>query len=277
MSSCQSCGALDPEWQPLYHDLALFSCPACQSFSFFSEAPFDAAAVYSRRYFEGGEYADYVGHRRAHEVNFREKWAILARHLRGPTRLLEVGCAYGLFIGFAQDQGVLEVLGIDVSADAIDFATRTFGPHFAVSVDGTHPAFAYNCLVAWDVWEHLPRPLAYFTRLVADLDPGGLFAVATVDSSSWVARHRGRRWRQIHPPTHVHHPTFSAMRRAMRCLGLETLYHGHVRQHRALETYLAPLGLGRLVRRFATLRTLPVPFDLGDYQLIVARKPRASS
>lgn len=271
--TCQSCGSKEPRWAPRYPHLALYSCAECESFTFLSEETIDSSSLYSKDYFTGGEYRDYVGHRRVHEINFEKKWRIISRYMSSPPRLFELGCAYGFFVNYAKNAGAEKVFGTDVSDDGIKFAKEQFGPHFAISSESVLPPFSYNCLVAWDVWEHLDAPFDFFSKYVNALEPGGIFAIATIDSSSVVARLRGEKWRQIHPPTHLHYPTMRGINRAMKALGLEVLFHSHIGQHRALEQYLVPLKLDGLIKRFETLRTLPIPLDLKDEQIIVARKP----
>lgn len=272
--TCQSCGSHNPRWTPRYPKLSLFTCTDCDSFTYFSENTVNADELYSKEYFNGGEYRDYVGHRAIHEINFQKKWDILKRYLPQPVRLFEQGCAYGLFVEFAKKSGAEKVFGADISRDAIDYAQKNFGPHFEIASDQTKPPFSYNCLVAWDVWEHLEKPFNFFSTYVEGLEKGGIVAVTTVDSSSMVARLRGERWRQIHPPTHLHYPTKQGIKKAMEALGLEVVYHSYIGYRRALESYLAPFGLDSLVKKYDGIRNLPILLDLRDIQLIVARKTK---
>ena len=270
-SYCQSCGGPSPSWSPIYSDLGIYRCGFCSSLSFFPQESLDSIKLYNAGYFEGGEYRDYQGHRRAHEAGFKKKWDLIKSHLKGDPRVFEIGCAYGFFINYVMHHGASKAFGVDVNPAIISKAVSSFGPMFG---DATAtPYFTFNCLVAWDVWEHLEAPFSFFSEALKRLDPGGLLAVTTVDSSSFVARLRGSRWRQIHPPTHIHYPTYSAMNLCMEALGLEVVHHSHFTQVRAMEMYLAALHLDFLLPRRSEIRKMPLGLNLYDIQLVIARKP----
>ena len=99
-----------------------------------------------------------------------------------------------------------------------------------------------------------------------------IVGLTTVDSGAAVARWRGKKWRQLHPPTHIEYPTWSGLAKGLEKLGLRVLSHRYVGYYRALESYLKALGLERLVRPFSRLRTVAIPLDVRDIQLVIARK-----
>lgn len=273
-SFCQSCGGPSPSWSPIYSDLGIYRCGFCSSLSFFTQESLDSLKLYNAGYFEGGEYRDYQGHRRAHEAGFKKKWDLIKSHLNGDPRVFEIGCAYGFFINYVMHHGASKAFGVDVNPAIISKAVSSFGPMFG---DATaKPHFPFNCLVAWDVWEHLEAPFSFFSEALKGLEPGGLLALTTVDSSSLVARFRGSRWRQIHPPTHIHYPTYSAMNLCMGALGLEVVHHSHFAQVRAMEMYLAALHLDFLFPRRSEIRKMPLGLNLYDIQLVIAQKPLRS-
>ena len=268
---CQSCGGTSPNWSLIYSDLRIYRCGLCSSLSFFTQDILDSIKLYNAGYFEGGEYRDYQGHRRAHEAGFKKKWHLIKSHLSGHPRVFEIGCAYGFFINYVMHNGASKAFGVDVNPSIISQAVSNFGPMFGDATATPH--FPFNCLVAWDVWEHLEAPFSFFSEALKALEPGGLLAVTTVDSSSFVARARGSRWRQIHPPTHIHYPTYSAMDLCMGALGLEVVHHSHFAQVRAMEMYLEALHLDFLLPQRSEIRKLPLGLNLYDIQLVIARKP----
>jgi hypothetical protein len=73
------------------------------------------------------------------------------------------------------------------------------------------------------------------------LKPGGVFAFTTVDSSSWVARFRKSKWRQIHPPTHVSYFSKRSLEILMERHGLELLVARFVGQVRSVDIALYSL------------------------------------
>jgi len=62
--------------------------------------------LYSREYFFGSEYQDYVADQRVHQRNFRLRLEVLGRFL-DPARhrhLLEIGSAFGFFLKVARER-----------------------------------------------------------------------------------------------------------------------------------------------------------------------------
>jgi 2-polyprenyl-3-methyl-5-hydroxy-6-metoxy-1,4-benzoquinol methylase len=270
--SCQSCGHADVTWQEWSNQLAIYRCSNCHSLSFLGPLPKMISEIYGEDYFNGREYKAYEKHRQIHDLNFKRKWRILKKFQKNPSRVFELGCAYGFFGDFVLRNGASNYFGIDVSEPAIEYASQNFGPHFGLNRGRANSNYSYNCLVAWDVWEHLERPLETFRDLVKDLEPGGFFAFTTVDSSAWVARMRGEKWRQIHPPTHIHYPNWHALKKMIPSLGLELIHQSYFGYHRALSTYTGALCKNSFIEKIPALASMPIYMNLRDTQLVIARK-----
>ena len=86
------------------------------------------AAIYGKDYFNAwglaaGEEPAYL--RKMKKATFRRQLRLLASHLP-QGRVLDVGCATGLFMEAAQEQGYA-VNGLDISAFAVQIARAKFG------------------------------------------------------------------------------------------------------------------------------------------------------
>ena len=123
----------------------------------------------------------------------------------------------------------------------------------------------------WDVLEHLPEPFSFLKSHADRLSRQSVLALTTVDAGSLVAKFRGRRWRQIHPPTHLHYPTRKALQIAAANLYCEIVFQCNYAPFRALEVYLKAAGLA-WVRLPNILRYFPMRLNLYDSQMIVMRK-----
>jgi predicted TPR repeat methyltransferase len=215
-------------------------CRACGGWTFSGPVPLPADALYGEGYFNGGEYAGYDAARASHRRNFQRKLRLLQRHgapRPRDTRLLELGCATGEFLAEASRAGVARALGLEVSAYCRDVA-RGRG-HEVLSPDDAAAAPALtalrpNVIVAWDVWEHLRAPASTLDALLREADRGVLVAATTVDAGSAVARLRGARWRQFHPPTHLCYPTRRSLRLYFERRGFEVVHHGSFGYYRPL-------------------------------------------
>lgn len=257
--------------------LLMDSCATCSAFSYRGPQSSTPATLYSQGYFEGGEYINYLRHEKAHRMSFVRKMKVVSKFRSTPFKALEVGCAFGLCADVLFTLGADSYVGTDASAYGIEYARRNFRGSFVCSdLPPVEAATTSTLLVGWDVIEHLGSPATYFEPLLNSLPTGAIFAASTIDSGSLVARVRGEKWRQLHPPTHLHYPS----RKSLRCLvercGFTVKYHKSFGQFRAAESYLKEI---RFPVAFLpeTFRTYPIPLNLGDTQLLVAEKSGVSS
>ena len=240
------------------------------------------AQLYGRDYFHGSEYDDYVDERQSLRMNFAARLRTLdalAGGLRGKS-LLEIGCAYGFFLELARELGV-DARGVDIAADGIRYATQTLG----LSAErGDYLALRtppLDLVAMWDTIEHLPRPDRFIAKAAADLKPGGLLALTTGDIGSLNARVRGRRWRMIHPPTHLHYFSVPTLSRLLDRRGFDVVHVSHPGVSRGLHAMLnivvGRLAGGKRLSRFATrvAPDVPVTLNLLDIMFVVGRKRAA--
>jgi hypothetical protein len=126
------------------------------------------------------------------------------------------------------------------------------------------------------VREHLENPAQFFSKLftLAD-DRRLLFAVTTVDSSSFVGNSRCERWRQFYPPTHLNYPTRDSLALFIHAAGGETLLHTTFGYPRPLEDCLGPFIGRKLLRRVNCGYRIPTRLNLYDIQFVIGRMVRA--
>ncbi len=236
--------------------------------------------LYSEDYFHGAEYGDYLAERPLIERNFRRRLEVLRPLLRHPEscRLLEIGCAYGFFLSLVRDE-FAHVEGVDISGAAIDYAERQ-GLHVRhgdfLDVEFAGP---YDAICLWDTLEHLARPDLYVAKASSLLRPGGLISITTGDISSLVARLRGRHWRQIHPPTHLHYFSKKTLSRLLSQHDFRVVYCGYDGNYRSVEM-MAQIILTRrwrIPRAYSFLNRLHLlqgaPYiNLRDIVYVIAEK-----
>jgi hypothetical protein len=63
----------------------------------------------------------------------------------------------------------------------------------------------------WDVIEHLKYPQKYIEKLGREVDKGVEVYISTGDFGAILSRLQGKKWRMIHPPTHLHYFTKKSM------------------------------------------------------------------
>jgi len=187
------------------------------------------AKFYNQSYFRGKEYADYLAEEESLRLNFLDRIKTLRKFVPDIANadLFEIGCAYGFFLGEVQT-AVRSAEGVDISADAVNYAVEKCG---VSARQGDYLAMdlgrSVDIIAMWDTIEHLKRPDLFVLKASRDVRPGGVIAITTGDIGSLNARLRGRRWRMIHPPTHLHYFSAATLSRLLDRHGFDVVNVSH--------------------------------------------------
>lgn len=241
----------------------------------------ELSSLYSEKYFQGEEYANYLADRRVIERSFKSRLETLLRYTPDSQKkdLFEVGCAYGLFLNLARNH-YRNVSGIDISSAAANFAKKDL--RLDVRCGDLLSSDLPNridiaCL--WDTIEHLSRPNLYIERLATVMPKGSIIAITTGDIESKVARLRGKKWRQIHPPTHLQYFSKRTLSRLLERYGFQVRYTGYDGMYRNAESmaYIILALKHRQARIYRALKRVGVlNFDLylnlRDIMFLIAEK-----
>jgi 2-polyprenyl-3-methyl-5-hydroxy-6-metoxy-1,4-benzoquinol methylase len=241
----------------------------------------DLRQLYTARYFAGEEYRDYLADRRVIEKQFRLRLRKLLKFVpdHGEKKMLEIGCAYGFFLSVAK--GVFRsVEGVDLSTEATEYASSVLGVNaHCEDFLGYQFGAAPDVICMWDTIEHLGRPDLYIQKTAEVLPLGGLLALTTNDLHSFVARIRGSKWRQIHPPTHLHYFSRDTLRRLLRRHGFVIKEIGTEGVYRSVDTmmYIVLCLKSKRPCLYARLRKIGLLnwnlyLDLRDIVFVVAQK-----
>jgi len=176
---CVNCGLIFVNPRPPFEELArqyegsYFNCP---------EPTF-------------GGYEDYDADREDIARTFRRRMKLIRPRV-GPAapRVLDVGCATGIFLEVAREAG-WQAEGLDISRYALERARhRGFEVHEGTLTGAGLAAGRYDVITLWDLIEHVPDPAAVLAECHRLLRPGGLLALSTPDAGSVPARLLGGRW-----------------------------------------------------------------------------------
>jgi SAM-dependent methyltransferase len=198
----------------------------------------ELSRLYGPEYFAGQEYMNYVAERPLIGRHFKTRLNRLLRYVADPRskRLFEIGSAHGFFLEIAREY-FQSVEGIDISVAAATYARVQL--HLPVTAGEflTHEMSGpVDVVCLWDTIEHLRDPHLYIEKAASYLRPGGAIALTTGDIGSWMARWRGARWRQIHPPTHLHYFSKSTLTRLLERHGFTVAYAGYDGMYRSVDT-----------------------------------------
>jgi SAM-dependent methyltransferase len=138
--------------------------------------------------------------------------------------LFEVGAARGLFLKVMRDRG-WSAQGIDISADAVNFARET---HRVDVVAATPEEFEaserFNVVCMYQTLEHLPDPLYALQKARSWLQPGGVLVIEVPNADSFdirISRHQAALTLDL--PRHLSHFTPPFLCGQLKLLGFDIL------------------------------------------------------
>lgn len=239
------------------------------------------AALYGEDYFHGNEYVDYIAEEESLRINFSDRLKTIKK-LRSDlsqANLFEIGCAYGFFLDQVRSI-VSSSAGVDISADAVRHAVTAkgvdarCGDYLTLELGNQ-----VDIITMWDTIEHLKRPDLFIQKAARDLRPGGLLAITTGDIGSLNARVRGRNWRMIHPPTHLHYFSVDTIKRLLDAQGFDTVHVSHPgnsRSMRSIAYFILALQMKK-PRLYDKIQRLPIfgwriTANLFDIMYVIARR-----
>lgn len=138
-----------------------------------------------------------------------------------PRRLLDIGCASGLFLETMQSYPAWQVEGVELNQAAAQATSARLGvPVFAGPFEQAQYADGtFDAITLWDVLEHLHEPLASLREIRRILRPGGVLFVRVPNAASYVARMCGRYWSGYDLPRHMTLFTPKTLARALAQAG----------------------------------------------------------
>jgi 2-polyprenyl-3-methyl-5-hydroxy-6-metoxy-1,4-benzoquinol methylase len=187
----------------------------------------DRSAVqgYANVEYEHGAYREYVQAREMKLEHFRRRIAIVGRFARGRS-LLDAGCSCGYFLEVAAADGY-DVHGVEFSDNAIAAARPEIrgrirrGNLEDLCAEGTS---RFDVVTAFDIIEHLARPVDFLRQARRVLQPGGILVVTTPDAGHWLGRLMGSRWPMLQPMQHLTIFSRRAIRLAFEQAGFKVAF-----------------------------------------------------
>ncbi len=186
---CELCGSTSQRiYLPsIYHyqgrDYDLVQCTNC-GLVFVQPMP-DIDTIrsfYDEKYFEsdfscGMFEGNYLETQASRVEEYREMLGMIQQYKRN-GRLLEVGCAAGSFLFYAQRAG-FEVEGVDISEWAVDKARTQFGlkVHQGRLMEVNLPEQNYDVIFLSDLLEHEPEPTKFLLEVKRLLKPDGVCVI----------------------------------------------------------------------------------------------------
>lgn len=210
MSECPNCFSTSVRSAETVEGFSTSVCNACTHW-FVTQVPEEATldAAYSEDYYtnnnaDGHGYRDYLVKADQRMAAFKSRLDSIERFQPSRGKILDYGCAIGLFVKVAASQG-WEAKGYERSSWAVDYGRNVL--HLDIELGhgdrDPYPPQSFDVVTLWDVMEHVDAPRKVMGLVSNWLKPGGLLALNTLNSSSLGARLAGGRWRHLLPPHHL--------------------------------------------------------------------------
>jgi SAM-dependent methyltransferase len=198
-------------------------------------------------------------------------------------RLLDVGCATGIFLDEAAARGWAPA-GVDLSHWAVRQAReRGLQNVYECDLYALPPSGPFDCITMLDYIEHDPHPGRLVERVSQLLRPGGLLYITSPDISGLAARLLGSRWWGINP-LHLYYFSRQCICRLLENHGFEVVVaRSYTRVFTLgywasrLEHFHPSLGRGgAAIFRALGLAGIRIPLNLGDMMEVLARRSNSA-
>lgn len=162
----------------------------------------------------------------AHLYGLKKRWWLVERHAPrrdGKRKLLDVGCATGVFLAAGSDSW--QKVGVELTAEAAQFARAQFGLKVYQGTLEQAPLEPqqFDAITMWDVLEHLHAPRASLRHARELLRPDGILVARVPSLSAWDARLCGRYWAGLDQPRHMFVPDEAQLARLLERAGLRVI------------------------------------------------------
>ncbi len=210
----------------------------------------------------------------------RDHLDLVTQYHPSSAKLLDIGCATGLFVCEAQAAG-WQGTGLEASSWAISLARQRCPKANFISGTLETTRFEmgnFQVITLWDVLEHVRSPHETLTRVHAWLKPEGLLFLNLPNFSSPAARLMGKHWVLL-LREHIWYFSPTTLQKMLKKTGFSMLQTRTNSVHFSLANIFSRLAqypglLGKLsskANRFNILKSLTLRFPIGEMS-VVARK-----
>ncbi len=280
MIECVVCGNKD-NFNLKFDNLS--ECIKCNHIFYSKNMSFDEITkIYSDDYFFGDEYINYLDERKQIEKNTKLRINTISKYVKNlkNKNLYEIGCAYGFFLNASKN--IFKSLnGIDVNTNAINFAFNKLklkldkGDFLNKNIQDNY----YDIFCMFDVIEHLSRPDLFIEKIHNISKKNSYLIITTGDIKSINARIKGKKWRLIHPPSHIHYFSKKTITRLLEKNNFKVININHCGYYRSFNfiynkipffyKYLSWISKNKKISK---ILNLDIYLNLFDIMFVIAKK-----
>ena len=199
--------------------------------------------------------------------------------LRPKGRLLDVGCATGVFLDAASEHFQAE--GLELSNWAASLAAKRHQIHRKPLSELSFKE-EFDIITIWGVIEHFENPRREVQAIYDALRPGGLVVIYTGDVGAWLPRLLGKKW-WWYQGMHLFYFSRRTLSRLLDNIGFKVVRAGNHRLY--FQLFSLANSLNRYaVRKWLTpalnnrlLRNIMIPLALSGEMVLYAEKTQPVS
>lgn len=261
-SVCQSTKAT-----PLWPQIQIVKCECGHIYYNENLSKEQLSELYTGNYFKGEEYSNYLADKTVIQKNFVNRVKLLQK-LQPQGKLLEIGSAYGFFLELAAKN--YDVEGYEICEEAAKYASENLhlNVHWKDFLLANIPTDK-DIVCMFDCIEHLPHPELFIQKISTVLKTNGKLMITTGDINKLIPKMRGKKWRLIHPPTHIHYFSFDSLKRLLEKNGFRIVHKGYPGVYRSFNQLATSL-----LKTKEPVKSLPGYFWLNTFDImeVVAEK-----
>lgn len=175
--------------------------------------------------------------KRLERKNEREKRIrFIKKFYQGPGRILDIGCATGVFLDGMRKVG-WDVTGVETSSYAAEYARNTYklNVHKGVLIEANFTENSFDVVTLWDVLEHVSNPVEVLHEIRRILKPGGIIVIGVPNPNAWERWIYGKSWPGWDIPRHFQLFDKQQLRVVLERCGMEWLtYKSFMGKHGTL-------------------------------------------
>ncbi|MBE0410916.1 MAG: class I SAM-dependent methyltransferase [Anaerolineales bacterium] len=135
-----------------------------------------------------------------------EKRGRIVRNHKKSGRLLDIGCATGVFLAGMKVHPEWELIGVEINKQAAEIAREQnqLNVVHGTLEDAGFPSEFFDAVTMWDVLEHLHDPSSSLKEIHRILKPDGVLVFRVPNLNSWDAKLFGAAWAGLDAPRHLY-------------------------------------------------------------------------
>lgn len=234
MSEIYNCSICSAEMYKMfeYRMFSYFRCPICQHVTTF---PYPTELQIKQHYSQAFKEGNYYVARKYNKI-YKSVMSEFVKTINKAllrqgksivdSSILDVGCFTGEFL-YQMAQAGANVCGIELQDEAVKIANEKL-PGKIIKADimdenATLPQFQFDIVTLFGIIEHVKDPIFLLERATKFLKAGGLLAIQTPSSKSFLAGVMRKYWPPYTPIEHIHIFSFKSLALIYKKLGLKNI------------------------------------------------------